>query len=209
MPPLTTSPSFLRLPFLLPRFTCLHSQIRLLTLPSKQYRPIFRFRSPRPPHPSSLISRGFSTSRPHLTTLMQVLRKARQPQRARHPVSPALVNRPQMKAVCVRVSVMKPKKPNSGERKIAKVRLSSGRMVTCYIPGEGTLTVPVRILYHCCVLGGECGMRNREKGEDKREKGAIVANSYRMSGRFDVQDTTSSNTAWFSCAGDAVKIVQA
>lgn len=32
---------------------------------------------------------------------------------------------------------MKPKKPNSAERKVAKVRLSSGRSVTCYIPGEG------------------------------------------------------------------------
>lgn len=32
---------------------------------------------------------------------------------------------------------MKPKKPNSAERKVAKVRLSSGRAVTCYIPGEG------------------------------------------------------------------------
>ena len=42
-----------------------------------------------------------------------------------------------MKAVCLKVSVMKPKKPNSAERKVAKVRLSSGRTVTCYIPGEG------------------------------------------------------------------------
>ncbi len=32
---------------------------------------------------------------------------------------------------------MNPKKPNSAERKVAKVRLSSGRVVTCYISGEG------------------------------------------------------------------------
>lgn len=32
---------------------------------------------------------------------------------------------------------MKPKKPNSAERKVAKVRLSSGRSVTAYIPGIG------------------------------------------------------------------------
>lgn len=32
---------------------------------------------------------------------------------------------------------MKPKKPNSAERKVARVRLSSGRAVTCVIPGEG------------------------------------------------------------------------
>jgi hypothetical protein len=47
---------------------------------------------------------------------------------------------PEMKGVCLRVGLVKPKKPNSGERKVARVRLSSGRMITAYIPGEGTLT---------------------------------------------------------------------
>jgi len=42
-----------------------------------------------------------------------------------------------MKGVCVRVGITKPKKPNSGERKVARVRLSNGRVVTAYIPGEG------------------------------------------------------------------------
>ncbi|KAL8784819.1 MAG: hypothetical protein Q9213_003723 [Squamulea squamosa] len=79
----------------------------------------------------------FSTSPVSRTTLNQVRRTPRTSQRARHPVSPALVNRPHMKAVCLKVSIMKPKKPNSAERKVAKVRLSSGRSVTCYIPGEG------------------------------------------------------------------------
>ncbi len=32
---------------------------------------------------------------------------------------------------------MTPKKPNSGLRKIARVRLSNGMEVTAYIPGEG------------------------------------------------------------------------
>jgi small subunit ribosomal protein S12 len=45
-----------------------------------------------------------------------------------------------MKGVCIRVGITKPKKPNSGERKIARVRLSNGNEVTAYIPGEGTLT---------------------------------------------------------------------
>jgi len=40
--------------------------------------------------------------------------------------------------VCLRVGTTKPKKPNSGERKVARVRLSSGRVITAYIPGEGT-----------------------------------------------------------------------
>lgn len=39
--------------------------------------------------------------------------------------------------MCLKVGVTKPKKPNSGQRKTAKVRLSSGRVVSAYIPGEG------------------------------------------------------------------------
>jgi len=81
---------------------------------------------------------------PHLlgrrwATFNQVIRGCRKNQRARKPVSPALSqgNRPCMKAVCLRVTVMKPKKPNSAERKIARVKLSSDRVVTAYIPGEG------------------------------------------------------------------------
>ena len=33
---------------------------------------------------------------------------------------------------------MKPKKPNSAQRKVVRVRLSNGMEVTAYIPGEGT-----------------------------------------------------------------------
>ena len=43
-----------------------------------------------------------------------------------------------MKGVCLKViNTFKPKKPNSAERKVAKIRLSSGRAITAYIPGEG------------------------------------------------------------------------
>ena len=44
---------------------------------------------------------------------------------------------PQKRGVCVQVRTMTPKKPNSGLRKIARVRLSNGMEVTAYIPGEG------------------------------------------------------------------------
>lgn len=53
-----------------------------------------------------------------------------------------------MKGVCVRVGVTKPKKPNSGERKVARVRLSNGRVVTAYIPGEGLFLL---FLYLFCL----------------------------------------------------------
>lgn len=41
-----------------------------------------------------------------------------------------------MRGVCVRVTTMTPKKPNSALRKIARIRLTSGQEVTAYIPGE-------------------------------------------------------------------------
>lgn len=79
----------------------------------------------------------FSSSTPWAATFQQIKRGARKGQPARRPVSPAVANHPQMKAVCLRVGTVKPKKPNSGERKVARVRLSSGTVVTAYIPGEG------------------------------------------------------------------------
>jgi small subunit ribosomal protein S12 len=51
--------------------------------------------------------------------------------------SPALVSCPQRRGVCVRVSTMTPKKPNSALRKVARVKLTTGKEVTAYIPGEG------------------------------------------------------------------------
>jgi len=44
---------------------------------------------------------------------------------------------PQKKGICFKVLEMKPKKPNSAQRKIAKVRLSNGIKAITYIPGEG------------------------------------------------------------------------
>ena len=44
---------------------------------------------------------------------------------------------PQMRGVCTRVGTTTPKKPNSALRKYARVRLSNGREVDTYIPGEG------------------------------------------------------------------------
>lgn len=94
-----------------------------LAPPPSQYRPT--------------TSRNFtSTPHPH-ATYNQVLRHCRKPQPARKKTSPALTRRPEMAGVCLRISTTKPKKPNSGERKTCRVRLSSGKEVTAYIPGEG------------------------------------------------------------------------
>ena len=51
--------------------------------------------------------------------------------------SPALQGNPQRRGVCVRVYTTTPKKPNSALRKVARVKLTNGLEVTCYIPGEG------------------------------------------------------------------------
>jgi small subunit ribosomal protein S12 len=51
--------------------------------------------------------------------------------------SPALKGCPQRRGVCTRVYIMTPKKPNSALRKVAKVKLSGGTEVSCYIPGIG------------------------------------------------------------------------
>lgn len=44
---------------------------------------------------------------------------------------------PQLSGVCTKVGCMTPKKPNSAQRKFARVRLSNGITVTAYIRGEG------------------------------------------------------------------------
>ncbi|MBU2566136.1 30S ribosomal protein S12 [Patescibacteria group bacterium] len=44
---------------------------------------------------------------------------------------------PFKRGVCVKVTTMTPKKPNSAMRKIARIRLSNGTEVSAYIPGEG------------------------------------------------------------------------
>ena len=51
--------------------------------------------------------------------------------------APALAACPQKRGVCTRVYTTTPKKPNSALRKVARVRLTNGIEVTCYVPGEG------------------------------------------------------------------------
>lgn len=82
------------------------------------------------------LPRAFSTSAPAQATLNQVTRGARKPVR-RQNKTPALEGCFQKKGVCSKVYTVKPRKPNSAVRKVAKVKLSTGRAVIAYIPGEG------------------------------------------------------------------------
>ena len=71
-----------------------------------------------------------------MPTINQLIRKPRKAKVARDKV-PALQECPQRRGVCTRVYTTTPKKPNSALRKVARVRLTNGFEVTCYIPGEG------------------------------------------------------------------------
>jgi small subunit ribosomal protein S12 len=71
-----------------------------------------------------------------MPTINQLVRHGRRIQKSRTK-SPVLDMCPQKRGVCLMVKTMTPKKPNSALRKIARVRLSNGKIVTAYIPGEG------------------------------------------------------------------------
>ncbi len=71
-----------------------------------------------------------------MPTINQLVRKGRRSQKKKSK-SPVLGKCPQKRGVCLRVMTQTPKKPNSALRKVARVRLSNGKEVTAYIPGEG------------------------------------------------------------------------
>ncbi|MCA9512540.1 MAG: 30S ribosomal protein S12 [Myxococcota bacterium] len=71
-----------------------------------------------------------------MPTTQQLVRRARKPEPNRSK-APDLAACPQRRGVCLRVFTMTPKKPNSALRKVARVRLTNGREVNAYIPGEG------------------------------------------------------------------------
>nr|YP_009546484.1 ribosomal protein S12 [Gelidium kathyanniae]AYO27832.1 ribosomal protein S12 [Gelidium kathyanniae] len=71
-----------------------------------------------------------------MPTLKQLLKKTRVKSKIKKR-SIGLTKNPQKKGVCIRVYTINPKKPNSAERKVAKVQLTSGKSVIGYIPGEG------------------------------------------------------------------------
>jgi len=84
-----------------------------------------------------------------MPTINQLLRKGRK-SKTKKSKTPALAEiyssikrrtrktiSPFKKGVCLQVKTQTPKKPNSALRKVARVRLSNGREVTAYIPGEG------------------------------------------------------------------------
>ena len=71
-----------------------------------------------------------------MPTIQQLVRNGRNKIKNKSK-SPALDSCPQKRGVCTRVYTTTPKKPNSAMRKVARVRLTNGKEVNVYIPGEG------------------------------------------------------------------------
>ena len=71
-----------------------------------------------------------------MPTINQLVREKRKKVENRTK-APALAACPQKRGVCVRVYTQTPKKPNSALRKVARVKLTTGKEITAYIPGEG------------------------------------------------------------------------
>lgn len=87
-----------------------------------------------------------------MSTLNQLIKKPRY-KPSRRTLTPALQNCPQKKGTVMRVFEQSPKKPNSARRKVAKVKLKTGRIISCHIPGIGH-----NLQQHSSVLirGGRC-----------------------------------------------------
>lgn len=70
-----------------------------------------------------------------MSTINQLIRK---PRRVKKAITNLVLNgNPLVKGICLKIVIQKPKKPNSAQRKLAKVKLSTGYIVPAYIPGEG------------------------------------------------------------------------
>ena len=71
-----------------------------------------------------------------MPTLNQLCKNVRKP-KIKIIRSPALEKSPQKKGLCLKIFNRTPKKPTSALRTVAKLKLSTGRKLEAYIPGEG------------------------------------------------------------------------
>lgn len=73
-----------------------------------------------------------------MRTIQQCMRrKFKDRRKVRKAKTVALNGKPQARGICTKVTTTTPKKPNSAMRKIVKVRLTTGKEVVVYVPGEG------------------------------------------------------------------------
>ena len=72
-----------------------------------------------------------------MATINQLCLKKQRKKKLFKSKTPALVQNPQKKGVCIKIFNRSPKKPNSALRKVARLKLSNGKRIEAYIPGEG------------------------------------------------------------------------
>lgn len=91
----------------------------------------------------SLLANSWAQSQKRTLTINQIRKRGakyktwRKRQLRDQSKAPDLEQSPQRRGVVVKVTTMKPKKPNSSNRKVCRVRLTTGKVVTAFIPGEG------------------------------------------------------------------------
>lgn len=72
-----------------------------------------------------------------MPTINQLLYTQKRIKKQNKTKAPALKNCPQRKGICLKIYTKTPKKPNSALRKVAKIKLTSRKMIIGYIPGIG------------------------------------------------------------------------
>ncbi|KAJ7644045.1 ribosomal protein S12 [Roridomyces roridus] len=134
----------------------------------------------------SQFTRAFHPTPTPLATLNQACKRKRHNRRIAKARSPLLKGCPQLKGVCSQVFVAKPKKPNSGKRKVARVKLSTGKSCMAYIAGEGH-----NLQEHSVVLVRGGGAQDLPGVQYKIVRGALdlsgVVNRMRARSRYGVK----------------------
>ena len=123
----------------LPSFTTVSSMLSALRAFSRVpliWRPSATIPSSNSCH-LLLQSRSFHASSSVLRTLNQSVRNKPKPKKRFKINAPLIEDGPQRKGIVSQIFVMKPKKPNSAKRKVARVKLTTGKQTMAYIQGEG------------------------------------------------------------------------
>jgi small subunit ribosomal protein S12 len=81
-----------------------------------------------------------------MPTVNQMINGARKARKVKNK-APALKGAPFKRGTITRIYVVSPKKPNSANRCVARIRLTNGLEVTAYVPGERNT-----LKEHSCVL---------------------------------------------------------
>ncbi len=88
-----------------------------------------------------------------MSTIQQLINRGKRINKTTKTHVPRLDKCPQKRGVVYKVFEQTPRKPNSARRKVVRVKLSSGKKVSCHIPGIGH-----SLQNHSVVLvrGGRC-----------------------------------------------------